>query len=393
MSRRLKAAALVAAMSTAVGLAFAAPAANAGSARIGHLKINHVRLDWAGHRTAAQTAALKAQPAAGTPIQDFSRNIVDGASTFNYTMIGKDPFVTQTKPSTTIKTYLQPIVIHFSNGDTWDPTVADSCDAGASAVTRTQNSPIFQPQKWKFGGTPVGKAQYVDAFQRAGFYNQTKPTGINPLYHVKLSLITLPKVTVNVPNASAAVETSLGCGNGVLGGFDINYWDNTQVPALLTSMAAQGLTKKDFPLFLFGNVVMFDTTPGNCCILGYHFSRGSGATFQSYGNSMYDNTGVFSGSSDVSALSHEVGEWMDDPNGSNPTKPWGNIGQVTGCQGNLEVGDPLSGTGLNDTLNGKTYHVQEMAFYSWFYHQSPSQGVNGKFSNNGTFTTAAAPCP
>ena len=37
-------------------------------------------------------------------------------------MIGKDPFVAQAKPSTTIKTYLQPVVIHFSNEDTWDPT-------------------------------------------------------------------------------------------------------------------------------------------------------------------------------------------------------------------------------------------------------------------------------
>ena len=34
-----------------------------------------------------------------------------------------------------------------------------------------------------------------------------------------------------------------------------------------------------------------------------------------------------------------------------------------------------------------------MAFYSWFYHQNPSQGVNGWFSNNGTFTIDANPCP
>ncbi len=41
------------------------------------------------------------------------------------------------------------------------------------------------------------------------------------------------------------------------------------------------------------------------------------------------------GVSDVSALSHEVGEWMDDPNVVNPTKPWGNVGQVQGhCQNN-----------------------------------------------------------
>ena len=29
---------------------------------------------------------------------------------------------------------------------------------------------------------------------------------------------------------------------------------------------------------------------------------------------------------------------------TNPTPKWGHIGQVSGCQSNLEVGDPLSGT-------------------------------------------------
>ena len=165
------------------------------------------------------------------------------------------------------------------------------------------------------------------------------------------------------------------------------------VPGLLTQMATSGLTKKDFPLFLFGNLVMYDGSTANCCILGYHFSRGSGSTFQSYGNAMYDNTGDFTGSADISVLTHEVSEWMDDPNGVNPTKPCGNIGQVSGCQNNLETGDPLSGTIHNKALNGKTYHVQELAFYSWFYHQNPSQGVNGWFSNFGKFTIDANPCP
>jgi len=44
-------------------------------------------------------------------------------------------------------------------------------------------------------------------------------------------------------------------------------------------------------------------------------------------------------------------------------------------------------------MNGKAYHLQELAFVSWFYHQSPSTGVNGWYSNGGAFTTAAAPCP
>ncbi len=73
---------------------------------------------------------------------------------------------------------------------------------------------------------------------------------------------------------------------------------------------------------------------------------------------------------------------------------WGNIGQVSGCQGNLEVGDPRTGTNFPAaTANGFTYHLQELAFFSWFFHQSPSWGAGGKYSNNGTFTTLAANCP
>ena len=48
---------------------------------------------------------------------------------------------------------------------------------------------------------------------------------------------------------------------------------------------------------------------------------------------------------------------------------WGGIGQVTGCQNNWEVGDPLTGTNFPPILmpNGVTYHPQETVFWSWFY--------------------------
>jgi len=88
-----------------------------------------------------------------------------------------------------------------------------------------------------------------------------------------------------------------------------------------------------------------------------------------------------------------VDEWMNDPMISNPTPPWGNTGQVMGfCQANLEVGDPLSGTNIAPITmpNGFTYHLQELAFFSWFFG-GPSIGVNGWFSNNGTFMTDAGP--
>jgi hypothetical protein len=138
---------------------------------------------------------------------------------------------------------------------------------------------------------------------------------------------------------------------------------------------------------------MFDTVPGNCCILGYHSVTSTALGRQTYAVGDYESSGRFTGAADISPLSHEVAEWQDDPFGANPTKPWGNIGQVAGCQHSLEVGDPLSGTDLTVATSGHTYHPQELAFFSWFYHSSPSLGVNGLFSNNGTFTTSAPACP
>jgi len=95
-------------------------------------------------------------------------------------------------------------------------------------------------------------------------------------------------------------------------------------------------------------------------------------------------------------LTHEVGEWINDPLVVNQTVPWGGVGQVVGfCQENFEVGDPLTGTFLPPVVmpNGYGYLMQELAFFSWF-SGSPAIGANGWFSNNGTFKTDAGPvCP
>ena len=47
--------------------------------------------------------------------------------------------------------------------------------------------------------------------------------------------------------------------------------------------------------------------------------------------------------------------------------------------------------GTNVTLSGFTYHLQELAFYSWFYGP-PSIGAGAKFSDAGTFTSAQGAC-
>jgi hypothetical protein len=136
------------------------------------------------------------------------------------------------------------------------------------------------------------------------------------------------------------------------------------------------------------------TNLNNCCVLGYHgFNPVNPVTFQTYSPIDFDTTGVFgTGGLDTSIMSHEVGEWMNDPYGVNPTPNWGHTGQVGGCQNNLEVGDPLTGTTVSPIVgkNGFTYHLQELAFFSWFYG-APSVGIHGWFSDNGTFMKDAGP--
>jgi hypothetical protein len=58
----------------------------------------------------------------------------------------------------------------------------------------------------------------------------------------------------------------------------------------------------------------------------------------------------------------------------------------------LEVGDPLAGTDFTDTVGSFTYHPQELAFFSWFYRQSPSLGLHGWYSDQGTFRTFSTDC-
>jgi hypothetical protein len=341
-------------------------------------------------------AQARASARAGTTVPEFTASVKVGAKTFTYSIVGKNPAKKVSNASTTVNAEIVPVIMKFSNGDTWTPTKTDSCDTGATPLARTQNSPIVKTQAHKFGGTSVGTVQVTNAFQRAEFWKDAKPGGINPSYGVNLAFKTLKPVTINVPIADEATA-SIGCGNGLLGAAEINWLDNHLQTVVIPSLKSQGVGTTTFPIFLLHNFVEYIGNTSQCCVLGYHnvFSTAAGA--QTYGLAMYDNSGFFTGSSDISALSHEVAEWQNDPNtvgpnGGNPTPSWGNIGQVMGCQANLEVGDPLSGTTFKDALGGFTYHPQELAFFSWFYHQSPSLGVNGWYSDQGKFRTFAAPC-
>ena len=379
------------------GLVLVPWTAGAAGAPSHELAPTHLRVMYdVGVRHTVTRAEVARLATTSTALKTFTATVKDpsNGTSYTYSMVGKNPKTVSTHPATAVKTLLIPVVIKFTYGGLkWDPTKADTCDAGASALTRVKQSPIFVPQGWTFGGTAVGTSEYVDAFQRASFWKYAQPTGTNPGYGVSMTLKTLPKITITVPLADAYTYSLGACGNGRLADVNINWLDSYLQNTVIPSLSAAGVAPSTLPVFLVHNVAEYtNNTPGDCCVLGYHNAYTNSNGVQTYAVTDYDNSTAFPDASDVAVLSHEAAEWLDDPFTDNPTAPWGNIGQVSGCQANLEVGDPLSGTTIAVTTGGFTYHVQELAFFSWFYHQAPSLGVNGWYSDNGKFTTPAAAC-
>jgi hypothetical protein len=317
------------------------------------------------------------------PMWTYQVTAQQDGGTYTGTMIGSSaPWL----GSTNVSTKIIPLIIHTPDGFTFDPTAPDPCAAApltnTSDLTLFQQSPIFVNHAYTMNGVNVGTTQYIDAFQRASFWN-IGASGFNTLLS---PVATLSAVTITVPSGSGTSQAAT-CGR--LGKVDIGFLGNYLEGTLIPALAGSGVTSTTLPIFLLGNVVMTD---GNsCCILGYHSAFNSGGNVQTYSVMDFDVSRSFT-AQDAAVAAHEIGEWLDDPLGTNPTPPWGHTGQVPGCQDNLEVGDPLSGTAISVAMpNGYTYHLQELAFFSWFFG-GPSLGAGSRYSSNGTFAAPAVLC-
>ena len=317
------------------------------------------------------------QPEVQVPL--WSGSFSSGGRNFTYTMVGTDPSLGSA--TSKIPLVIVPLAFKFSDG-TLLSAKQTVCGDTATTVVRVKKSPLISnAATFTPGGTNVGKTQYVDAFQRANFWNfVSQKTGKN--YHVKLAPISMkPLQTITVPAANG--KTIAGpCAR--IGEVDINFFDNIAMN-LLTQL---NIPANTLPLFLDYNTFW---TSGGCCILGYHSTNNAGT--QAYAVAAYNDPGVFSVPiQDIHALSHEIGEWMDDPliPQTNIVPAWGHVGQVSHCQSNLEVGDPVTGNAFTVTLNGFTYHPEDLVFFPWFARITPSTSVNGWYTFLNGF---AAPQP
>ena len=302
-----------------------------------------------------------------------------------FTMVGTDPSISGAG-TTSVAVEIIPVTLSFSLANTVMSPESMACGDNMGILTRITGSPIFTNNTWSDLGIIIGQTQFPDAFQRANFWSIVSKS--SPNYHVMLQPVSLLQaVTAEVPLTSTLQPNPNPLCPQPVAGVPIGFMDSIVQNTLATQ---QNITPDTLPIFITYNTAFL--LPSGGLYLGYHTTHGN----QTYVVASYTDPGFNLGAydiSDIEILSHELGEWMDNPLGINQVPPWGQFGIQPSCGPNLEVGDPLTSAPpiLLSTPNF-TYHIQELAYFSWFARNVPSLAINGRYSMEGTFTAPAPPC-
>src|SRR5438876_8069226 len=310
---------------------------------------------------------------ATTGLKHSTSSFTSEGKTWKYSMVGTNP--TYGSATTTVPVTIVPLLLKFSNGKSFD---------GTPQVSSTTSSPLFQNAQFINGTT-----QYGDAIQRAEFWNSVSTK--SPNYHVLVGSPTIAKtVTLTIPSVHGAtvIDPSSGKTIGIIG---INWFD-LQIQTMLISLK---FTPNMLPIFLSHDIYLSQGSPtlSNCCIGGYHNAVTDTAGLQTYIWTTEADAGVQGGfGEDVSALSHEMLEWFNDPFTINFVLTWiSSIAPQYGCNNSFEVGDPL--VGVVFTVNGfSSDHLQDVVLFSWFARQSASISIHGLYTYLGTFKGLSKMC-
>jgi hypothetical protein len=275
-------------------------------------------------------------------------------------------------------------------------------------VSGVVNSPVFQNAEYTSSDAPT---QFADAVQRAEFYNRMQAD-----WHTRLKPSVKAERMLSIPRGAYyfALSPDGSCCAFVL--VDISVFSKLLFPATANDVTspvgaaehAGDITTADISTFLFPNTYLYlNGNPNHCCVLGFHtYDSEPGDSGNQFHEKRYVlnfsswiSPGLFApGFEDITALSHEITESVNDPfvgsDGVHGITPWW-LSQNGNCQDDLEVGDAIEG--LSDATiairtNGRTYHPQNEALLPWFAFQSPSSALGGAYSYpNQNVLTALSP--
>lgn len=324
-----------------------------------------------------------------------------------YTMVGTSPFLQGqdgqgSDGPTFIEAPVVPVTVTLldQNGNVAQGPKGPLVQSANALVKPTLQSPVFSPT---FYTSSVFPTQFPDAVQRASFYNLT-----NQGWHTLLIPRVLKPQNISVPygfyyyglNADGSCCDFVLIDYNTFGGlvFPPTATDTTTPLGILENSGQ--INTSGITTLLFNNVYLYIGSLSQCCVLGYHsYDLEPGSAKNGYREKRYVmdysswiSPGLFLGGlADVTALSHEMAETFADPFVGNQTPIW--LAPNGNCQNNLEVGDVIENlpNGVYSvTLNGFTYHPQNVALLQWFADTTPSNAVGGLYSYPNPVLTSPA---
>jgi chitinase len=304
-------------------------------------------------------------------IPHFSGSFLFQGKTFPFTIVGRAPQKAQT---TRIPTVIIPISLYFEGyvDQQGNPIVMDISPKLPSVV----NSPNFRNASY-----PGGYTQFGDAVQRAQFFHAMSADWHTILEEPRV----LRPVNIDVPRGSATLYHMRSSG-AVFAVVDEGFF----ISHLNTIIQLENLNVNALPIAVSANVFL---SPGGdirkCCVLGFHTSFDAGdrdelQLVQTFVWASWIDAGIFGSTvADVTAISHEISEWLNDPFSSNIVPDWQFPNAGGGCQNNMETGDPISAfqhAGFPVIIDGFTYHPQNETLLQWFERKTPSDAIDRAYS-------------
>jgi hypothetical protein len=341
------------------------------------------RFEAAGKLSSSALTALRQQRISSVP--HFAGAFSSAGKTFTYSVVGNVP---QNGGKTEIPTQIIAVSMLFdeyadSNGD---PIVLDP----APVMNRVTNSPNFRPFLYQTGLT-----QFGDAVQRAQFFHSMGPDWHTMLLPPQL----LKGVTIEVPRGLAKVYRNSSSGV-VYAVVDTDFF----ISHLNTIVQLEDLRPDTLLLILTTNVFLAPKADvKQCCVLGFHTAFDAGRVggvqlVQTLVWASWIDQGLLgSNVADVTPMSHEISEWMNNPFNTNMVPAWQPLGSAGGCQDNLETADPvatLPNSSQPVNIDGFTYHPQTQVLLPWFTRQGSQDTIDGAFSfpDQTLVTEASKPC-
>jgi hypothetical protein len=285
-------------------------------------------------------AGIKASNIAGViSVPNFTRSFTTDGVKYPYTMIGHDP---KKGGTTTVPTRILAVSLRLQNSDLKTYTTVQVHEFAEFSL----QSPNFKRNDYSSGHD----LQYADAVQRAEFFDVMKQnwhTNLTPTHIVDKVTLDVPFFTTITQNGKDTKVPTYLTGKAPDGSTFVllleSFFDNAIFNVVNDAVNNGDYQTNAMNVALFPNTYLFsgyvNGSPVGCCVGGFHTyftDNGSPEHRWIFAYASWMSPGLFAGgASDVTALSHEISEAVDDPFVNNIVPAWQFPGVPGSCQDNL----------------------------------------------------------